>query len=103
MIDNVEIVKFSNEKCRPLADLVAGAFQAILNFKQLWEAKGIGDLVPDTNEIIDDGAALDGRTQISGADLHKIKILCDDLVSMGVGENTKIPTVLKVSVNPRQL
>lgn len=103
MIVDPSVVKFSNEKVRPLADLVAGAFKEIQSFKDLWDAKGIGSLVPDTSDLVDDGSATDGRTPITGHDLHQMKALADDLVAMGVGENTKIPTVLKVSVNPRVL
>lgn len=103
MINDPAAVKFSNERIRPLADLVAGAFQQIQSFKEAWEAKGIGNLVADSSEVIDDGSAVDGRTPITGHDLYLLKALADDLVAMGVGENTKIPTVLKISVNPRVL
>lgn len=102
-ITNPEAVRFANERSRPLADLVAGAFQAIQAYWQAWDAKGLGAVIPNDSSVIADGSDADGRTPITGADLHQLKSLCDDLVMMGVGENTKIPTVLKVSVNPRAL
>lgn len=101
-VTNPEVVKFSNERSRPLADLVAGAFQAIMSYAQLWDAKGLGSIIPNDGTVIADGSDVDGRTPITGADLHQLKALCVDLIGMGVGENTKIPTVLKIAVNPRE-
>jgi hypothetical protein len=102
-ITNPEAVKFANEKSRPLADLVAGAFSAISTYSQLWASKGLGSIVPDDSSVVADGSEVDGRTPITGHDLHELKALCDDLIAMGAGENTKIPTVLKVCVNPRSV
>jgi hypothetical protein len=102
-ITNPEAVRFANERSRPLADLVAGAFQAIQAYWQAWDAKALGDVIPDDESVVADGSETDGRTPITGHDLHQLKALCDDLVGMGLGENTKIPIVLKVAVNPRVL
>lgn len=94
-------VRWSNERARPLADLVAGAFQGMVLYAQAWDSKGMGSLIPDDNSVVDDGSAVDGRTPITGHDLHELRALVTDLVAMGAGQNSRMPTVLKASVNPR--
>lgn len=100
-ITSPDIVRWANEKARPLADLVAGAFQGMMLYAQAWDSKGLGQVVPNDSSVIVDGSEFDGRTPITGSDLHELKVLVDDLVAMGVGENSRIPVVLKVAVNPR--
>jgi len=101
MITDPQVKKFADEQVRPLADKVARMTVAIQAFVQTFEAKALGNLIPNDATVIDDGASTDGRTPITGADVHQMLELATDLVAMASGENTKMPTVLKVAVNPQ--
>lgn len=101
MITNLPAVKFSNERVRPVCDRVAGLFSSIVTLASEFQAKGLDQIIPDDDTVIDDGAGtVDGRTPITGHDVHQIIALATDLISMGTGQNTKMPTVLKIAVNP---
>lgn len=103
MITNPSAVKFCNERVRVLADQIARVHTTIGLLAAEWEAKGLGDLIPDdAKEIVEDGSSVDGRTPISGADVHQMLSLVKDLLAMGSGPNTRMPTVLKVAVNVGQ-
>lgn len=100
MIEDPRAVKFANERIRPLADKVASMWMALQAVGAEFQAKGIADVVPDKpDEIVADGSDVDGRTPISGHDIHQMIALIADLVTMGNGDNSKIPTVLKCAVN----
>lgn len=100
MIDTPQAIKFSNEYVRTLADQFAGAYALAQNFVALYYAKGLAAQFPDDDkEIVNDGAERDGRTPITGHDVNQMLVLCKDLIAMGTGDNTKMPSVLKASVD----
>ncbi len=104
-IETPEAIRLANEDVRPLADLVAGAFQSLDVFVKKFDGKSFGQLFPDdTKQIIADGSDTDGRTPISGADVHVLYELAKALTQESIGEISKrMPTVLKIAVNPRSL
>lgn len=101
MIDNPQAVKFCNEHVRVLADRVAGIAVQIQSFGAMFAAKGLAELIPNDETPIDDGSKSDGRTPITGADVWEMLALAKTLGEMATGPDSKIATVLKVSVNPR--
>jgi hypothetical protein len=95
-----QVVKFCNERIRPCADTIARVAVQVSAIVQEWQAKGLVDQIPDDATVIDDGAATDGRTPITGHDVRQMIALAEDLVAMATGQNTRMPTVIKVAVNP---
>lgn len=91
-ITNPEAVKFCNEKIRPAADKYAQLYWRAKILIAEWNAAGIGTLIPNTTEAIDDGALLDGRTPITGAMVNGLKnnlqaVITDLEASAGVKLN----------------
>jgi len=100
MITDPQSVKFCNEEIRPLADSIARNFAVMQTILASWAAKGMAATIIDDSSVIADGSAADGRTQITGADVCALIALATTLVGMGTGQNSAIPTVLKIAVNP---
>jgi hypothetical protein len=65
-----------------------------------WAAEGIASLVSNTAEVVADGSAVDGRTQITGADVHAIKDRVVELIGLlEANGNEKLNQIVKVAVN----
>lgn len=102
MITAPAAVRFANEKIRPLADTLARAYQQARAVLGQFAAKGLGELIPDDKgEVIDDGSATDGRTPITGADIHAMLAVCTAVTGMAdAGGGASLLQILKVAVNP---
>ena len=99
-IDNPQARKFCNERIRVLADLFSRGYREANAIIAEFELKEISNLIPDdASEVIVDGAESDGRTPINGHDVWEMVRLAQDLVAMGTGPNSKVSTIVKVSVN----
>lgn len=96
----VQAVKFSNEKIRPAADMLAQFYNFANTVVDEWNALGGAVLIPNTSEEIDDGSASDGRTIITGADANIIiERLAEFVAAMEANGNARLNSVLKVAVN----
>jgi len=101
-ITDVEAVRFCNEHARIVADKIAGAQGALSGFLSLWAVKDLASKIPNDSSVIIDGSASDGRTQITGADIHALisgaQTIKDsiDANSGAIGVNA-----LKIAVNPK--
>lgn len=106
---NAQAIKVSNERGRPFADRLGHAANLTTLLTDLATAEGwFGGgtpLFPADNEVIDDGSAVDGRTQVTNNDLRRLFLsvgqdftawLDTDVVA-GV---TRRDLILKVAVNP---
>lgn len=102
-MNDPQAINFGNARVRPVCDRVAGLYSSIVTLASEFQAKGLDQIIPDDDAvIIEDGAGQgsDGRSPMTGHDVHQIIGLATDLISMGSGQNTKMPTVLKLAVNP---
>lgn len=99
MITNVQAVKFCNEHIRPLADTLASAQAQGNSVLAMWDAKGLGALIPNTTDVVMDGSDVDGRTQITGADVNTFIKVLQSLQATMVGVPTSI--IGKIEVNQR--
>lgn len=99
-IDIPQVTKFCNERIRVLADQFSRSYRQANEIVAEFELKGLSQLIPDdaTANIVD-GSGTDGRTPINGHDVWEMVRLSQDLIAMGTGANTKLPTIVKVSVN----
>lgn len=102
-ITDAAAIRFCNERIRPLADTIAKVYSQIQSIGLEYQSKNLGAVIPDDpTAIVQDSSVTnnDGRTPISGHDVNQMLALVTDLLAMANGETTKIPTVLKVAVNP---
>ncbi len=103
-ITNVEAIKFCNEQVRPFADQYGGLIFAAQKISDAWTAKGIGALVPNTADLLADGAVTgpDGRTPISGAEINAFATnVAAFLASVNASSGAVKNAILKIAVNPR--
>ena len=101
MITNPQAVAFSNSRVRQFADQLAQVYYQALALQNDWFANAVGDVLTNTSDVVDDGAALDGRHPITGAMAVNIVTRAMELVTdMQASSNAKLNTVLSVAVNP---
>ena len=99
-VTNPQAIKFCNERIRTIADQFSRAYKQANEIVAEFELKGLSELIPDSQDAaIIDGSEQDGRTPINGRDVWEMVRLSQDLIAMGTGPNTKLPTIVKVSVN----
>lgn len=100
MIETPEIVRFSNERLRPLCDAGQSAFRSAVHFLAEWDAKGLGDTIPNTDDVVADGADVDGRGAVTGADMHRVYAFWAGMVgSLQVGNSDDLAAINRVAVN----
>jgi hypothetical protein len=59
---------------RPRAEQIRALLHLLQDDRAEWLAEGIGALVPDTGDIIEDGRAAEGVAQLTGAEFRDIVI-----------------------------
>jgi hypothetical protein len=101
-IDNPQAVKFSNEKIRVAADKLSHVYYFAKAIVDEWLANNMGEKIPVSNDVIDDGSTIDGRPVITGNDVTcMIYILQDLIVEFEESNKTKLNSILKIAPNPR--
>lgn len=99
-ITDPQAVNFCNTKIRPAADRLAQAFNYAAAIIDEWNALGGSGLVPNTTDAVIDGAAQDGRPEITGAMANNIINRLSELqTDYEASSNAKLNTVLQVAVN----
>jgi|SRR6185437_615438 len=93
-------IQFCNQNIRPVADQIAQLQTTLAVTLAAWSAKGMGAMIPNDSSVIEDGSPADGRTPLQGADVNALIALLTTLQGMATGQNSAMPTVLKIAVNP---
>jgi hypothetical protein len=100
-MDTPQVVRFSNEDARKFADVLAGGYVRAKSYLAKWQ--NVASLTPDDDTVIDDGSAQDGRTPITGHDLHRMAAIAIKVISMAETPNqdgsADISTISRVQVN----
>ena len=105
---NAQAVSFSNQKIRPMADLLYTVYQTAKSVVQQWNSQSVATVIPNDSTVISDGAASDGRNQITDAQATAIITRCTDLInwcegsasiSAGDGSKSVLGTIATVQVN----
>lgn len=65
-INNAQAVAFCNQKVRPMADTMAQSYFTAKAIVSFWNANSLSSVIPNTTDIIVDGAATDGRQILTG-------------------------------------
>lgn len=73
-ITNPQVVTFSNEQVRPIADQFYKLYYKALSVNQNYNANDIGSAInaAGAGELITDGSQVDGRTRITGGDIYNL-------------------------------
>ena len=101
-ITDVAAIKFSNEQIRPLADMLASLYYRAKTVVDDWNATTMSGKIPNTTDVLIDGAAEDGRTIINGIDATAIITRAQEFITdYEAGSKAKLNTVNKVAVNVR--
>jgi hypothetical protein len=83
MITEKRAVVFCNEKIRPIADRYAQIYWLAKIVLTEWNAANLSAIIPSTADVVDDGAAIDGRNRITGAMVNgmisNLQLLVNDL------------------------
>ena len=85
----VQAVKFSNEKIRVSADLLAQLYNFANTVIDEWNALEGVKLIPNTTEVIADGSGNDGRTIITGANANNVITRLQEFVN-DMNENNSV-------------
>lgn len=104
-ITSPQAIRFSNEKIRVAADLIAQLDNFAATVIAEWNAAGGASLIANTSDVIADGASADGRPVITGAKANNIINRLSELRStnaaagLALGASGVRDTVLQVAVN----
>ncbi len=99
-ITNPQIIAFSNEELRPVADLLFQAYYKAQELEQNYVAGNIGSLINDAGagNLLADGSQVDGRTRITGGDIYNFITLVQDFLSF-VESPGRLDVISKPHVN----
>lgn len=99
-ITNPTAIRFTNERVRPMADLLGQTYHSAKVLIAEWQALGGATLIPKTADVIDDGADKDGRLPVTAnmvnAIVDRLTDLVTDFEALG---GAKLNAILKVGVN----
>ncbi len=94
-------IKFCNEEVRVLADRMMQLYYHTVIALDDFTSKGLGSLIPNDSTVVVDGAATDGRTQITGFDVNVVLSWAGAFKqTMEANTNLAKNQVGKVAVNP---
>jgi len=65
-ITNPLAVAFANNQVRPTADLMSQLYYTAKSIVNYWNANSMSSIIPNTTDVIVDGAATDGRQILTG-------------------------------------
>ena len=107
---NPQAVDFSNTRIRPMADLLFTCYLTAKSIVNQWNAQGVATVIPNDSTVIADGAATDGRAQITDAQATAIITRSTEFINWmeqglvgspftGSVTNATLNTVTAVEVN----
>ena len=99
-ITDPSAIAFSNTKIRPAADRLIQLYYWAKSAQSQFTAQSLGSLFPNDSSLVVDGAATDGRTQITGFDVNVVlSYLGSFITAMEASSNLELNQVGKVAVN----
>lgn len=102
---NPQAIRISNEKIRTLADRFGQLYNLCKMYQAEAQAEGWTAMFAGGagNEIVD-GAATDGRTIITDADVTSfITLVSSHITNMEASSNANRNLILKIAVNPEHI
>jgi hypothetical protein len=78
---NVQAINFVNNRIRPMADELWTCYFTAKSLIAQWNAQSVSLVIPNDAVVISDGAATDGRAQITDAQATAIVTRCQEFIS----------------------
>lgn len=78
---NIQAITFSNQKIRPMADLLYSAYLTAKAVVQAWNTQSVAAVIPNDSTVIADGSATDGRQPITDAQATSVITRSMELIS----------------------
>jgi deoxycytidylate deaminase len=78
---NAQAIAFSNTRIRPMADQLYSTYLSAKKLASEWNAQSVSTVIPNDSTVISDGAATDGRPQITDAQATNIVTRCNEMIS----------------------
>jgi len=98
-ISDPEAVRFVNEKIRPAAFSFLEAYHLLREIQQEWFAANMGSLIPNTSDLVADGADVSGAHQLTGAAVTNVVTRAIEVVAdLEANANAKLNTIIVASV-----
>lgn len=99
IIDSQSVV-FVNTKARPLADKLSQAYWFAKSVLQQFNSTGLNTSITNDSSIVVDGAATDGRTIVTGADIQTLLSIAQEIVNnFEATSNLQLNQISKPAVN----
>lgn len=100
-----EVIRFANEELRPAADALAQLYYRATALLDYYYASGISTTLggAEPSDVIEDGAATDGRHAITVADALNLLTRLSEYRDDKIDPNpAKLNTILALAVNPQR-
>lgn len=83
-LSNAQLVAFSNEVMRPVADALATLDRKLAGLALEYTAKNLGTVIEagGAGNLIADGSAIDGRTRVAGGDIYNLVTLAANIATV---------------------
>jgi hypothetical protein len=99
-IVSVQAINFSNTQARRYADARAQSYLRAKAMLTFWNANTVSAVIPNTTDVLIDGAAQDGRQIITGAMVTNIITRCqEEITDFEASVNAKLNTIMALAVN----
>lgn len=104
-ITDPQVIKFSNEEARPIADSLYKAYYKTKAFLEDYNSGNIGSKINDagSSNLIADGSDVDGRTRIVGGDIYNLitaaQAFIDFIEGNAVATLARLDVIAKPHVN----
>ena len=97
---NPQVITFCNAHARVMADSMASNYWTAKKIVTEWNSLNLGALIPNDGTLISDGAATDGRSQISNLMINNIINRANEIITdYEAASAAKLSTITQVSVN----
>ena len=97
---NPQVIAFCNAHARPMADSMASNYWTAKKIVTEWNSLNLGALILNDGTLISDGAATDGRSQITGAMINNIINRANEVIAdYEATSAAKLSTIQQVAVN----
>ena len=80
-IVNPQAVRFCNERGRVMADEIDTMYMMARRFVDEWDANALDSIIPDSADVVVDGAAQDGRQPMTGSKARFLRRSCVALLA----------------------
>jgi len=99
-ITDPEAIRFCNDRIRVAVNRLNSAYRFAAETRDEFLANSMGEMLPNTADLVVDGSATDGRHPITGVNVNEvIALLVEYLNNLEANSNAKLHQILNVATN----